>query len=490
MIIFLLVIRLGVTIGYWKIFEKAGVPGWKALIPFYSEYIVMKLVGKPTWWIVYLIIPVVNLFAYCILLFDLLRCLGKNSIGSQIAVLVALPVYLPVLGFNRDVRYLGKADELPPVKKTVLAEWAEAVTFAVVMATLIRWLIMEAYVIPTPSMENSLLVNDFLFVSKFHYGSRFTSTPLQVPLTHQKIWGTNIPSYLEWIRIPYYRLPGISSIQRNDVVVFNVPGIEENNFENPNKREWKDYPPDLKTNYVKRCIAIAGDTIKIRDKEIYVNSVLQGKPPQMQRNYKLVAKDMINKRNFAKWDIGDEDISGSYSLGPEQIVYIVSLTTEKLEKLKQANAPYIVSIEPEDSDSGGYLFPYYNNETIAKKYMVWAKDNFGPLWVPKKGVTIPVNDSTVVLYGKMISRYENGKDVEVKDGKLLVAGKEVTEYTFKQNYYFMMGDNRDNSLDSRFWGFVPEDHIVGKAIFIWMSYEKDAPFFQKIRWNRLLKGIR
>jgi len=494
-LVFLLVIRLGVTIGYWKIFEKAGVAPWKSLIPFYSEYVVMKLVGKPAWWIIYLLIPVVNLFAYYILMFDLLRSLGKNSIWSQMAMLVALPIYLPILGFSRDVKYLGKPDELPPVEKTAIAEWTEAIAFAVVMATLIRWLIMEAYVIPTPSMENSLLVNDFLFVSKFHYGSRFTSTPLQVPLTHQKIWGTDIPSYVEWIKVPYYRLPGITSVQRNDVVVFNVPSLEENNINVQDRRDWKEYPTDLKMNYVKRCVAIAGDTLQIRNRQVYVNNVLQAMPPQMQRNYRMVANADINKRNLLKMEIGDEDISVTYPAG-NQVIYIVSLTDKRAANIKAANYPYIVALEPLAENDDQSLFPYYNNKTIKAiedsndKYNAWSKDNFGPVWIPKKGVTIPINDSTLVLYANTIVKYENQDGVEIKDGALLIDGKPVAEYTFTQNYYFMMGDNRDNSLDSRFWGFVPEDHLVGKALFIWMSYQSDASFFQKIRWNRLFRGIR
>ncbi|NBP69877.1 MAG: signal peptidase I, partial [Cytophagia bacterium] len=186
--------------------------------------------------------------------------------------------------------------------KSKLREWVDAIAFAVVAATLIRWLIMEAYTIPTPSMEKSLLVGDFLFVSKFHYGTRTPKTPLQLPLTHQKIWFTDIPSYSKAIQLPQYRLPGISSVKRNDVVVFNVPGIEENNLYLP-KSKWIDYPVDLKTNYIKRCVAIAGDTLQIKDHEVYINNTLSEQEPGMQHDYSVYAKSQINDRILEKFDI-------------------------------------------------------------------------------------------------------------------------------------------------------------------------------------------
>ena len=291
----------------------------------------------------------------------------------------------------------NKAENTAPKSKT--REWFDAILFAVVAATLIRWLIMEAYTIPTPSMENSLLVGDFLFVSKFHYGSRTTTTPLQVPLTHQKIWFTNIPSYLDWIKLPYYRLPGFSEVKREDVVVFN------------------------------------GTTI-----------------------------------------------------------YLMFLTRETAAALKEL--PYIVQIEQQKRDEEDSVFPnspYYNNQYTATTPAVnfkWSTDNFGPLWIPQKGVTITLNDTTLALYGPAITQYDHNENAKIENGKLFIDGTAVNQYTFKQNYYFMMGDNRHNSLDSRFWGFVPEDHIVGKAFFIWLSLDKDAGFANKIRWNRFFKIIR
>ncbi len=370
-----------------------------------------------------------------------------------------------------------KPTDNPPVKKSFMREWLDAVGFAVVAATLIRWLIMEAYTIPTPSMENSLLVGDFLFVSKFHYGTRTPRTPLQIPLTHQKIWFTNIPSYLDWVQLPTYRLPGISSIKREDVVVFNVPPLSQNNN--------IQYPVDLKTNYIKRCVAIAGDVLEIKNRQVYANGVPISNPPGMQYLYQVVAKEDISERNFEKLELDPDD---QRLIGRRQEdnkpVYYMFMTDAKADEVKKL--PYIVSIEsPIRTDQEERIFPQ------SMKYAPWNADNFGPLTIPKKGMKIPVNDSTLALYAQTIRDYDLNKTVEVKEGgKLVIDGKEVTEYTFHQNYYFMMGDNRNNSEDSRYWGFVPEDHIVGKAFFIWLSIDKYAGFLHKIRYGRFFNLIR
>ncbi|MEO5979141.1 MAG: signal peptidase I [Chryseolinea sp.] len=367
--------------------------------------------------------------------------------------------------------------------KSKVREWWDAILFAVVAATLIRWLIMEAYTIPTPSMENSLLVGDFLFVSKFHYGTRTTTTPLQVPLTHQKIWLTNIPSYLEWIRLPQYRLPGISSVKRNDVVVFNVPPRALN--------DGIDYPVDLKTNYIKRCVGIPGDILKIVDKQVYANGVALVNPPEMQYSYVVNTEGPINDRNLEKLGLGPEDYMAYGRQQDGKFIYVMQLTSEKAAEIKAL--PYIkgVTVEKKTEDDGLIPFStYYDWNGTGKKYSSWSADNFGPLWIPKKGATIAVNDSTLAYYGTTIRLYDHNDDVKIEGGKLLIDGKEVTEYTFKQNYYFMMGDNRHNSLDSRFWGFVPEDHVVGKAFFIWLSIDKNASFIHKIRWRRFFNLIR
>ncbi|MBL7832687.1 MAG: signal peptidase I [Cyclobacteriaceae bacterium] len=378
------------------------------------------------------------------------------------------PIYLPVLGFNSTIKYRGKLDSLPPVKRTAVQEWADAIVFAVVAATLIRWLIMEAYTIPTPSMENSLLVGDFLFVSKFHYGTRTPKTPLQIPLTHQKIWFTEIPSYVEWIQLPQYRLPGISEVKRGDVVVFNVPGVSENGG--------KEYPTDLKTNYIKRCVGLPGDVLEIRDRQVYASGEIVENHPGMQYSYLVTSKDEINERNLDKFDLAGDDVQLLSKTKANHALYQMYLTDDVVSEMRKL--PYIVSIELIKQESE--TFPH-------SPLFKWTGDNFGKLTIPKAGWTIQLSDSTLALYGSTITDHDHNEDASIKGGKLFIDGKEVTSYTFRQNYYFMMGDNRHNSLDSRYWGFVPEDHIVGKGFFIWLSIDRDRG---GIRWSRFFNLIR
>ncbi len=364
--------------------------------------------------------------------------------------------------------------------KSKMREWGDAILFAVIAATLIRWLIMEAYTIPTPSMEKSLLVGDFLFVSKFHYGSRTTTTPLQVPLTHQKIWFTEIPSYTEWIKLPSYRLPGISRVKRNDVVVFNVPPIELN--------EGVDYPVDLKTNYIKRCVGIAGDTIKVINRQVYVNSKPSENPGEMQLSYLVTSKDEINERILTRYKVYDQRI---VARNANSVVYQMHITEELANELRKLTFIQDVKVGTQNEDGLGARTEKMVEYNIFPdpKIFPWNGDFFGPLVIPKEGMTIPIDEKTLATYGSTISEYDHNENVKIENGKLFINGREVSQYTFKQNYYFMMGDNRHNSLDSRYWGFVPEDHIVGKAFFIWLSLDRNAGFFNKIRWNRFFKLI-
>lgn len=364
--------------------------------------------------------------------------------------------------------------------KTKVREWVDAITFAVVAATLIRWLIMEAFTIPTPSMEKSLLVGDFLFVSKFHYGTRTPKTPLQLPLTHQKIWGTNIPSYLDWVQLPQYRLPGISSVKQNDVVVFNVPPIRLN--------DGIDYPIDLKTNYIKRCVGLPGDVLKIENKQVFINDEPIGNPEGMQYSYLVFSNNVLSQRILDKFDI--PEIQLLQNDPPVQLLYLTEQQATDLAKeafIKEvraaSNNPFkrYETYEKGELDNG--IFP--NNPEL----FPWNADWYGPLKIPKEGEKISIDSKALTTYGDVITLYDHNENAEIKDSKLFIDGKQVTEYTFKQNYYFMMGDNRHNSLDSRYWGFVPEDHIVGKGFFIWLSLDANKSFLSKIRWRRFLNLI-
>lgn len=376
-------------------------------------------------------------------------------------------------------KHQEKEEHVKP--KSKMREWGDAILFAVIAATLIRWLIMEAYTIPTPSMEKSLLVGDFLFVSKFHYGTRTTTTPLQIPLTHQKIWFTNIPSYTKLIQLPSYRLPGITHVKRNDVVVFNVPPIELN--------DGIDYPVDLKTNYIKRCVAISGDTLRIINRQVYVNGKASENPPEMQYSYLVTSNDEINERILKKYKIYDAELVGRTA---NSVVYQMNLTKDVADEFRKMGFIQDVHIATYNGPDGfgprtekmveSNIFP-------DSKVFPWNGDFYGPLVIPKEGMTIHVDEKTLATYGSTIAKYDHNDNVKIDSGKLFIDGHQLTEYTFHQNYYFMMGDNRHNSLDSRYWGFVPEDHIVGKAFFIWLSIDKNADFLHKIRWNRFFKLI-
>ena len=373
-----------------------------------------------------------------------------------------------------NLKFLTKKTESKP--KSKLREWREAILFAVVVATLIRWGTVEAFVIPTPSMENSLMVGEYLFVSKLHYGPRTPRTPLQIPLTHQKIWGTEIPSYLPWIQLPSFRLPGFSQVKREDVVVFNVPDVGMN--------DGIERPIDLKTFYVKRCVGIPGDRLVVKNRELVVNGKALGKPVDMKFSYLITAKDAITKRNLTKLGLDPDDY---YFLGrtkDNNVIYKMFLTSTQLMNVKSAS--YILAAVDDYTTHDGPdedIFPSSMNTS-------WNGDNYGPLTVPKKGMVIEVNDSTLNLYGETIRLYEHHKKVDVRNNTLTIDGKKVNVYTFQQDYYFMMGDNRNNSLDSRYWGFVPADHIVGKPLFIWFSVNKHADLLHKIRWDRLFSVIK
>ncbi len=350
-------------------------------------------------------------------------------------------------------------------KKSAAREWVDALVFAVIAASLIRWLFLEPFTIPTASMEKSLLVGDFLFVSKMHYGTRIPKTPLQMPLTHQKIWGTEIPSYNDAIQLPYYRLPGFSDVERYDVVVFNFP------------TEFQ-YPTDLKTNYIKRAVGISGDVIEIKKGELIVNGEAALKPEEMQFSYDVTTNRPLNAEFFKEYGINPD----SFGTFPNGTGYMVFATDQVIKRLEAS--PVVTSVTKRIQGSGGEegIFPDGN-------MLGWNRDNYGPLKVPAEGWTIEMTNENIVKYGFAIEKYEGLENVEIRENKLFIDGQQVDNYTFTQNYYFMMGDNRHDSLDSRYWGFVPEDHIVGKAWFLWLSLDKYESMFSKIRWNRFLKGI-
>ena len=393
-----------------------------------------------------------------------LLCLGPLFFSDW-----ALSTSLTLLVMGEVLFYiliLTSIREKPEIRKSASKEWRDAIIFAIIAATVIRMFFIEAFTIPTPSMEKSLLVGDFLFVSKVSYGARIPNTPLSFPFAHHTLPLSEGKSYLEWIKLPYHRLPGFGEIENNDVVVFNYP-IED--FRPVDKRE----------NYIKRCVGIPGDKIEVIDKIVLVNGDTAKIPEHKQWWYDVKFKKSLPRKRAKELDLTFPDNQNHTPLqwkGP---------LTESIKESLKKDSNFVKSIEPVTD-------PKY----LARRDRIFPKDSrfnfnkdfFGPIVVPKAGTTVELSTDVLPLYHRLITVYE-GHTLAVNGTDILIDGEVATSYTFQMDYFFMMGDNRDNSADSRFWGFVPEDHIVGKAVFIWFSIDKAKRWLSKIRWSRLFSTI-
>jgi len=411
-----------------------------------------------------------------------------------IGLLVIFDIYI-----TKKVHWaFWKKKNPPDGKQTKVVEWIDAIIFAVIAASFIRMFFIEAYTIPTSSMEKSLLVGDYLFVSKTAYGPKLPNTPLSFPFVHNTLPLTTNKSYVEWIKRPYRRIAGRGKIKNNDVVVFHFPEGDTVAFKVQTQsyyqlvrqygrdRLWNDEmnfgkvlarPVDKRENYIKRCVGIPGDELQVTDGVLYVNGKMQKHFDGMQYNYLVNTNTSINPKALDRLGIANDDRQEYSSLQ-----YIFPLTDKMLASLKTfSNVTGIEKLieKKEHPDPG--TFP------VDSRYP-WNVDNYGPLKVPAKGETIPLTLNNLPLYRRIIGIYENN-DLKVKDSLIYINGKPADSYTFKMDYYWMMGDNRNNSLDSRYWGFVPEDHVVGKAVFIWLSLDKDKSLPSKIRFNRIFRGI-
>ncbi|MDB4999116.1 MAG: family signal peptidase [Mucilaginibacter sp.] len=372
-------------------------------------------------------------------------------------------------------KFWNKSKDTKKKKKSPTREWADAIIFAVIAATLIRTLFIEAYTIPTPSMERSLLVGDFLFVSKVNYGARTPMTPIAFPFAHHTMPIFGIKAYWDGVKLPYYRLPGLSDVKKGDVVVFNYPMEADSPYYRP---------VDKRENYIKRCQGTPGDTVSLVDAQVYVNGKAAPNPPGEQTDYTITTNGMEMNPQIL------EDLNVS---NYENIPF-PTMTKDAAAKLKSFSN--VKSVTPNIKSRGladpfNAVFPAaYPKYALSPQNGAfnWNVDNYGPIIVPKKGWTVKLDSLTMPLYGRAIEIYENNK-VQIVGKDVMINGKKADSYTFKMNYYWMMGDNRHDSADSRYWGFVPEDHIVGKALFIWMSWDDNASFFSKIRWSRLFRGI-
>ena len=500
---------IGVLIGLYGMFKKAGMEPWKGLIPFYNTWCMVEKMELNKVWFFLQLIPIAGQFITIWIFIKFVEHFGRFGLGHHFLTVFVPFIYFPYLGFSDNERYAGIA-VVRNYKKGPIREWVDAAVFAIVAATLIRTFVFEAYTIPTPSMEKTLLVNDFLFVSKFAYGPRIPNTPLALPFMHHTIIGTNTKSYVEWIEIPYTRWFA-KPVQRRDVVVFNFPvndtlindyqfgsqityyqvvqqrmmeeRITEDQAKQRVKDQWGDMiitrPVDKRENFIKRCVAIAGDTLQIINKIVHIDGVPQPLPPDHEFSYLVSTTSPLNPDQLN--GIGIQDNIDDRNKNQVDLVgnnaYVISMSDVEKASLKML--PMVKSIEPNplnSGDKGAYLYPYDATNG-------WSVDNYGPVWVPKKGVKIELTPENVRRYKRCITAYER-HDFQEKNGQYFIDGQPATSYTFGMNYYFMMGDNRHNSLDSRFWGFVPEDHVVGKASLIWFSYDKGP------RWKRIFKSIK
>lgn len=489
---------LGWHIGMFGMFKKAGIEGWKALVPFYNTWCMVQKMELKKYWFFLQFIPIAGQFITIWICIKFVEHFGRFGFWHHAATVFLPLFYFPYLGYSKNERYAG-IEVVKNYKKSGIREWIDAAAFAVVAATLIRTFVFEAYTIPTPSMEKTLLVNDFLFVSKSTYGPRIPNTPIAMPFVHHTIPGINTKSYVEWIHIPYTRWFA-SPVKRNDAVVFNFPVNDtlindEMNFGSRTtyyeavrqlgrERVWQDYgdiivtrPVDKRENFIKRCVGIAGDTIQVINGKLHVNGKPEDYFPQSERYYLLQIPDGIylDEEKLAelgiKVRISQEDVRQI-----KNNLYQVNITNEEKANLKLP-AGYILSDFIFDHRND--LFPYYDDSTGK----TWSADNYGPLWIPKKGASISLTPDNLIRYRRCIEVYE-GNTFENKGGKYFINGVESGSYKFKMDYYWLMGDNRHNSLDSRYWGFVPEDHVVGKASLIWFSYENGP------RWKRLFRWIK
>ena len=474
-------------------------------------------------------IPFIGVFMVYYMIWETIRCFNKKSYLYLIPGTFFYFFYLPYLGLSKKETYTSRT-ALPEFKKSWARSWGDAIIFAVAAAFIVRTFIFELYTIPSSSMEGSLMVGDYLAVSKCRYGQRIPQTVFSLPFMHHTLVLTKaVPSFLDWLELPYMRLPGFTTVKNNDPIVFNYPdgdtvaiemqdrsyyaivrdfdeimndtttelsranalasryGLDANTIRSKfNGSSGHDVvhqlftiryrPVDKRENYVKRCIAIHGDKLEIRNGVVYINGEKAPVPEGRQYCYK-VANGGVTNRIIKKMRINANDVHPD-EFG-NQCLY---LSDDQVAELRSMGVKLELQMDPKDTYSSD-IFPH------DPRYK-WNKDNFGPLVIPEKGATVSLNDSTIVLYDRIIKNYELN-DLEVKNGKIYINGEEATSYTFKMDYYFMMGDNRHNSADSRYWGFVPEDHIVGKPVFVWLSLDKDRSWGDgKIRWDRMFRICR
>lgn len=513
--IFFLAVQVVHFTGTWRLYEKAGRKRWEAAVPVYNAIVLMDIIRRPKWWTILLFIPVVNLIMFPVVWVQVLRAFGKRSATDAIIGIVTLGLYIYALNYNDATKYT------PEEKEDRKENTIGSILFAVIVATIVHTYVMQPFTIPTASLEKTLLVGDFLFVSKFHYGARTPMTTVATPMLHDTIPVIKTKSYSNWPQLPYFRLPGIEKIEKNDIVVFNWPIDTVIKFRDNSGRRVKK-PVDKKSNYVKRCVGTPGDNVSIKNGIVFVNGKELVLSDRADIQYRCVVQTNGDVRSFLTshqireawpfykikkqlWDdqrvqeyfrkedvqaqlfevsrdsamveitgfIGENDMI-KLEMQPLMDKMLVNLTFGKRDELKKD--PALKSITQYSFPGSTEIFPHSKPE--------WSQDNMGPIYIPEEGKTVELNNETLPFYEMLITEYENNK-LEVIGGQIMINGEPANKYTFKQDYYWMMGDNRHNSEDSRYWGFVPADHIVGKPVFIWMSLDEN----NKPRWDRFFTTV-
>lgn len=542
-LVFVLVIQVIHFLGTWKLYVKAGRKAWEALVPVYNAVVLMKIINRQKWWVILLFIPIINLMMFPVIWVETIRSFGRNSRPETFLVILTLGFYIFYVNYFLDVQYIQDRSTKP---RSSAGEWVSSIVFAIIAATLVHTYFMQPFTIPTSSLEKSLLVGDFLFVSKFHYGARTPMTTVAVPMVHDTVPGLGIKSYLyddnpetaktSWknkLQLPYFRFPGLQQIKHNDIVVFNWPVDTVRYFFVKEKRAYLK-PIDKKSNYVKRAVGLPGDSLEIRGGYVYINGEQIKLPDRAkpQYHYLLETKTPVNARFRKAYDITeystenlfkykkdlwdnpeiqkyindlrkkrmaylseyDRDSVFVYLKGDiaqnellklkmdyEQSVLIINTTEKAAEEIaKDSNT---ISIKKDLSPKGEASNVFPNVFSLG-----WNQDNYGPIYIPEKGKTVALTRETLPFYKRIITVYEHNA-LKVDGDTIYINGQPANSYTFKQDYYWMMGDNRHNSEDSRYWGYVPYDHVVGKPVFIWMSWDKNGKGLNKIRWDRVFTTV-
>ena len=524
-LLFFLSYNLLIFIGSQRLFKLAGVNSWKSLIPIYNIVKHLEIINRPKWWVILVFIPVINLLMIPVIWVEFIKRFNHNSKLDRILVISTLGLYLFYVSYvSKRTKYIEN------ISFSNFERSLGSLVFAVVIATLVHNYILQPFVIPTGSLEKTLRVGDFLLVSKFHYGARIPSTVISFPMVHDTIPILKTRSYLNKPQLPYIRIPGFQEIKNNDIVVFNWPADTVRKFFVKEKGVIK--PRDKKSNYVKRAIGVPGDSLEIKNGVVYLNGQ-ENKLPERAKplfTYKIFSKDGVSSsklknleidgfiRRFVIRNLSQESynslkdyiLSISNTNENEYLIYTndqgipikkvrelgidireiidnekeLSLTFNDANKIRNSNEFDTIFRSIEKTNyTNSVFFP-------GNKRFNWNNDQLGPIYIPKAGDEIKLTIDDLPLYKKIIRDYENN-EVEIIDNNIYINGEISSNYIFKQDYYWMMGDNRYNSEDSRVWGFVPFDHVLGKPVFIWMSVDGlfNGISNWKFRWDRVFTTI-